>query len=106
MSIHQNPTRQPVTGRPDPMRSASSSSSSSAAGSPASTASPSSGRQADRSTSSPPPSVMASSAHAPTADEARRIAECAYFIAERRHFQGGDPLQDWLEAKRQVLRES
>jgi len=29
----------------------------------------------------------------------RMIAEAAYFMAERRGFSGGDPVQDWLEAE-------
>jgi hypothetical protein len=32
------------------------------------------------------------------------IAEAAYFLAERRGFQGGDPLQDWLEAEAAIDR--
>ncbi len=27
------------------------------------------------------------------------IAEAAYYLAERRNFQGGDPVNDWLEAE-------
>ena len=34
-----------------------------------------------------------------------RIAEAAYFMAERRSFQGGCPVQDWLEAERQISRQ-
>jgi len=30
------------------------------------------------------------------------IAECAYFAAEKRNFTGGDPIQDWLVAEREV----
>lgn len=30
------------------------------------------------------------------------IAERAYLRAERRGFQGGSPLQDWLEAEAEV----
>jgi hypothetical protein len=30
------------------------------------------------------------------------IAEAAYYLAEHRHFQGGDPLQDWLEAQAEI----
>ena len=30
------------------------------------------------------------------------IEQTAYFIAEKRGFQGGDPVQDWLAAERQV----
>lgn len=29
----------------------------------------------------------------------RMIAEAAYYIAEKRHFSGGDPVSDWLEAE-------
>ena len=28
------------------------------------------------------------------------IAEAAYYLAEKRHFQGGNPVNDWLEAER------
>ena len=34
-----------------------------------------------------------------------RIAEAAYFMAERRGFQDGCPVQDWLEAERQISRQ-
>lgn len=34
-----------------------------------------------------------------------RIAEAAYFRAERRGFQGGCPIQDWLEAEREIDRQ-
>jgi hypothetical protein len=30
------------------------------------------------------------------------IAECAYFRAERRGFDTGDPVSDWLEAEREI----
>ena len=40
-----------------------------------------------------------------TAELRRRwIAEAAYFRAQRRGFQGGDPLQDWLAAEAEVDR--
>jgi hypothetical protein len=32
----------------------------------------------------------------------RAIAEAAYYIAERRGFQGGDPAQDWRKAEAQI----
>ena len=32
------------------------------------------------------------------------IAEAAYFRAERRGFQGGCPIQDWLEAECEIDR--
>ena len=32
------------------------------------------------------------------------IAEAAYFHAERRHFLGGDPAQDWQEAEAEIDR--
>jgi len=49
----------------------------------------------------------------PTAGKARRrvltpeqryrlIAEAAFLKAERRGFEGGDPLRDWLEAEKEV----
>jgi len=39
-----------------------------------------------------------------TAPEARQqlIAESAFLKAERRGFEGGDPVEDWLEAEREV----
>lgn len=30
------------------------------------------------------------------------IAEAAYYHAERRGFQGGDPVADWLAAEREI----
>jgi hypothetical protein len=30
------------------------------------------------------------------------IAEAAYYLAEHRHFQGGDPVRDWLQAQREI----
>lgn len=30
----------------------------------------------------------------------RMIAEAAYYLAEKRAFQGGDPVNDWLDAER------
>lgn len=39
-----------------------------------------------------------------TEDRHRMIAEAAYFIAERRGFQGGNPEQDWFEAEKQISR--
>jgi hypothetical protein len=32
------------------------------------------------------------------------IAEAAYYIAEHRNFQGGDPGQDWLQAEAEIDR--
>ncbi len=36
------------------------------------------------------------------ASKAQMIAEAAYYIAESRGFQGGDPVQDWLTAEAQI----
>lgn len=30
------------------------------------------------------------------------IAEAAYYLAEHRHFQGGDPIHDWLQAQMEI----
>lgn len=30
------------------------------------------------------------------------IAEAAYYQAEGRHFEGGDPVQDWLAAETEI----
>jgi hypothetical protein len=35
-------------------------------------------------------------------ERSRLIAEAAYYIAEKRHFQGGDPAQDWIQAEQDV----
>lgn len=35
-------------------------------------------------------------------ERSRLIAEAAYYIAEKRHFQGGDPAQDWIQAEKEV----
>lgn len=35
-------------------------------------------------------------------ERSRLIAEAAYYIAEKRHFQGGDPAQDWIQAEQEV----
>lgn len=59
-------------------------------------------------TKKPPRSpARKTSARNPTADinpEARyrMIAEAAYLRAEQRGFNGGDPLDDWLTAEREV----
>jgi hypothetical protein len=35
-------------------------------------------------------------------DRRRMIAEAAYFHAERRGFEGGDPDQDWYRAEQEI----
>ena len=30
------------------------------------------------------------------------IAEAAYYIAEHRHFEGGDPIHDWMQAQMEI----
>ena len=37
-------------------------------------------------------------------DRRRMIAEAAYFHAERRGFEGGDPDGDWYQAEREIDR--
>lgn len=32
----------------------------------------------------------------------RMIAEAAYYLAEKRNFQGGDPTDDWLRAESEI----
>jgi len=40
-----------------------------------------------------------------SADKRRRlVAEAAYLKAERRGFEGGDPIEDWLEAEKEFDR--
>lgn len=36
------------------------------------------------------------------AEQRRMIAEAAYFRALKRGFNGGDPLDDWLAAEREI----
>ena len=38
----------------------------------------------------------------PAARRRDRIAVCAYFIAEKRRFVGGDSIQDWLKAEQHI----
>lgn len=38
-------------------------------------------------------------------DRQRRIAEAAYYRALARGFQGGDPVDDWLAAEREINRQ-
>lgn len=35
-------------------------------------------------------------------DREGMIAEAAYYLAERRGFDGGDPVADWLEAEAEI----
>ena len=40
-----------------------------------------------------------------SADKRRRlVAEAAYLKAERRGFESGDPIEDWLEAEKEIDR--
>jgi hypothetical protein len=48
------------------------------------------------------PQTTTSKRHTSQQDRERRIAEAAYYLAERRNFQGGDPVQDWLTAEKQI----
>jgi hypothetical protein len=41
---------------------------------------------------------------ASTEERERYIAEAAYYLAEHRAFEGGDPQQDWYEAEEQIIR--
>ena len=44
------------------------------------------------------------SATVPAEQREHMIAEAAYYIAEHRNFQGGDPGQDWLQAEAEIDR--
>lgn len=35
-------------------------------------------------------------------DRRRMISEAAYYLAEKRNFQGGDPMDDWLRAESEI----
>lgn len=55
-------------------------------------------------TKSAPATAPKSAASSPAAANAKlqMIAEAAYYIAEKRGFQGGDEVQDWLTAETQI----
>jgi hypothetical protein len=55
-------------------------------------------------TSQRPESIRDTAAGITPAQRNRMIAEAAYYRAERRGFQGGDPVQDWLEAETEINR--
>jgi hypothetical protein len=55
-----------------------------------------------RRTSIPPSPLVDQPEQVSAAQRERMIAEAAYFKAERRGFQGGDPAQDWIEAEAEV----
>ena len=38
-----------------------------------------------------------------SANHTQLIAESAYFAAEKRNFCGGDPIEDWLIAERELI---
>lgn len=53
------------------------------------------------------PTAESTAAAAAAVDAGQRwhmIAEAAYFLAEHRGFDGGDPLQDWLAAEAEIER--
>lgn len=39
-------------------------------------------------------------------DYQRRVAEAAYYRALERGFQGGDPVDDWLQAEQEIHNQS
>ncbi|MBI4404328.1 MAG: DUF2934 domain-containing protein [Deltaproteobacteria bacterium] len=50
-----------------------------------------------------PEKKMATSDKSVTADERRQMVEqAAYFLAEKRGFEAGHELEDWLSAERQI----
>lgn len=42
---------------------------------------------------------------APAGEQRRLIAEAAYYRALHRGFEGGDPVQDWIDAEREISRQ-
>lgn len=51
----------------------------------------------------PPATARGQSPVETTAEQRlRMIAEAAYYLAERRGFQGGDPTEDWLQAEAEI----
>lgn len=64
---------------------------------------PGNGAGASKKTSATSPPAKSRSAKTPRGKQrATLIQQTAYFIAEKRGFQGGDPVQDWLAAEKQV----
>ena len=58
---------------------------------------------AAKKTAAKEPQVNPSSSPIASSEERHRlIAQAAYYLAEKRGFQGGNPEQDWLEAAAQV----
>jgi hypothetical protein len=58
-----------------------------------------------RATRSKPAASAVSNAIQLTPEERHRVvAEAAYFIAERRGFAGGSPIDDWLQAEADIDR--
>ena len=60
-------------------------------------------RLASEEGTNPPPVTQVVRADEVNAEQRRyMIEEAAYYLAEQRGFQGGDPLEDWLAAESEV----
>jgi Protein of unknown function (DUF2934) len=60
-------------------------------------------KESDTKTSKKPKAPAKTPPRMVSSDERRSmIAEAAYLRAERRGFQGGDPIADWLDSEREV----
>ena len=55
-----------------------------------------------RGTSIPPSALVDLPEQVGAVQRERMIAEAAYFKAEQRGFQGGDPAEDWIEAEAEI----
>lgn len=58
--------------------------------------------QATLSTKPPTPSVLENSRFIPPSERERMIAEAAYYHAEKRNFEAGCEIEDWLAAEREI----
>lgn len=45
-----------------------------------------------------------STSHPPIPEYQRMVAEAAYYRALERGFQGGDPVDDWIQAEKEISR--
>jgi hypothetical protein len=60
-------------------------------------------RLASQEATNPPPVMQVVRVDEAGAEQRRHmIEEAAYYLAEQRGFQGGDPLQDWFAAESEV----
>ena len=52
------------------------------------------------------PETLSSTQNPAPEEYQRRVAEAAYYRALERGFQGGDPMDDWLQAEQEIHNQS